>query len=250
MLVPPPAPAFPPAGLVDWLQADDTSKIVTQATDDGLNVDSGPPVDGHYVYTWSDSNGGAIEFGPDNGHSPTWLASGGINGLASVRFNPASVRQRLTTTQFSSLGLSAVEVFLVVRSTDTSDTHGLWDFSASSAVFCEWYPIDAAGGVYENFGSNTRIGPASHPDLSVAHVYNVRTNGSTIAFGWDDATDSLSGSSGGVGFSSTQALGDAFEGGGSPYDGMVGEMLVFDHFLSSGDRAKVFSHLRTKWGTP
>lgn len=250
MLVAPPTasgPFVPPAGLVDWLKADDTSKVVTQSTDDGLNVDGGAPVDGHFIYTWSDSGGGAIEFGPNNGNSPTWVASG-INGLASVKFDPSGHNEFLSTTQFSALGLTDVEVFIVTKSTAAGGTHGLWDFGTSADA--EWYPIDAAGGVYEAFAASVRVGPVARPDLSLAHVYNVRAAaGGAYDVGWDGTvTSSTSGNT--VGFPATCRLGLALTGGGSPYDGMIGEMLVFDHVLSSGDRTAVLAYLQAKWGTP
>lgn len=233
----------PPSGLVDWLKADDSTKIVTSATDGGTA--DGSPTDGHYVKTWADSNGGSIVWGPNAGNSPLYVTSG-INGLPCVQF--LGTPTFLDTSGVSALSLTDAEIFFVIKNgLDDTNLLGMSIFGSAGAGNGEWYSY--AGTIYESFGSTGRPGVVANPvALDSPHVYSVLADSSGNYAMSFDGTAAFFTTGNTVGWQSTSTIGKNFDG--AAYVGLIGEMLLFDHTLSSGDRDSVYAYLRDKWGTP
>ena len=216
-----------------------------------LMSDQGVTSSGGIVTTWSDQSGNGRDFTqPTSGNRPTITSAGsGINSIASIKF-VASSTQSLIGPSLSAL-TSGAEVFLVHKPTSDGSTqvcHWRFGSQAQSA----FYPyIDRL--IYDNFGSSSN---RFHPSTTVANaaqIYNVVATGSE----WTaliDGTQIFTSGSNTVGWDAAGSLlGASSAGGITPgawYDGLMSACIIYDHKLSTADRATVMSGLRAKYGTP
>jgi len=106
------------------------------------------------------------------------------------------------------------------------------------------YPTPSAGIDYNAATSGA-------PAVGVKHILGQSFNGATFHAYLDGVADSVGGTaSGGMTYTTSQIrLGN---GGtyGAYYDGLIGEVLVFNETLTVSERNDVIDYLRAKWGTP
>jgi hypothetical protein len=230
------APTSPPmAGLAQWNKAD-----------------AGVVVDGsNNVLAWNDQSGNVHNWVVGSGS--VQLVAGAQNGLPIVRAAGTGNNYLTTAAYFS--GTQQAEVLVVIKAnrpgTDVNYSWGGFGNDGGVIGHYPWY----ASTIYETFGHTTRQGPiavANGGNATRAYgIYNVsagtgannyvlRLNGAQLAAvtgspAWHPTTFYL--------FSywfnqNYQFLGD------------IGELLVYDHVLSSADRTTAYGYLKGRWATP
>jgi hypothetical protein len=219
-----------------------------------IRADSGVLVDvSNNVFAWADQSGNGHHWSPGARAAAVQFVPNAQNGLPVVR--ASSTGSYLTTPAYFS-GTQQAEVLVVIRSNQFQGSFNYsWNGFGADASNINHYPL-SVNQIFESFGNTTRQGAFLSYDAdgdatraygiynvsagSGAGNYVVRLNGIELGTaagspGWHAGTFYL--------FSywfnqSFQFLGD------------VGEMLVYDHVLSSGDRATAFQYLQQKWQTP
>lgn len=230
----PSGPAFTPpdvAGLAAWLKAD------------SLALSNGDP-----VATWTDSSGNSRNAAQaTSGLRPTFEASS-VNGLPSVRFTGGHYLEFGSPWE----GLwSAVEVFVVFKldaDPPASGTGG-GGFWGPSRVFDCNIPYED-GTIYEGFGS-TALKTTGNPTLSLAswRTYNV-TSASGEWTSRIDGTVHYTTATNAVGFVETRGtyLGASHNAGSYWMTGRIAEFVLYDHALTTTDRASVQGYLDSRYG--
>jgi hypothetical protein len=168
-----------------------------------------------------------------------------LNGQPIVRFDGSN-------DYFNIGDLSALtegEAFLVIKlDTDppSDPQSGLWNLGDAGTSDCHFPYID--GVIYDSFGTTARkttVNPT--PSLSAAfHIYSVYS----ASADWANSLDGISLFSTGtntVSFSAVATLGTSLSIGRF-LDGDIAEFILYDHKLSTGDRADVMTYLQDKFG--
>jgi hypothetical protein len=168
-----------------------------------------------------------------------------LNGQPIVRFDGSN-------DYFNIGDLSALtegEAFLVIKlDTDppSDPQSGLWNLGDAGTSDCHFPYID--GVIYDSFGTTARkttVNPT--PSLSAAfHIYSVYS----ASADWANSLDGVSLFSTGtntVSFSAVATLGTSLSIGRF-LDGDIAEFILYDHKLSTGDRADVMTYLQDKFG--
>lgn len=213
----------------------------------------GVTADGTAENTWHDQSG-------NNNHAAVpALGNGGLyysnqtpTGGGIVRFGGPNGSIRYDLPSGLMAGVTAGEVFVVLKSvTDTADNPGLW-FIGSDAVNFTNYPNSASGGIIgDSFGSTVgKATPNPTVDLSTWHVYNAlskagewtaRINGTLL---YTTATNT-------VGWRTIPTLG-YIPTGGAPstyvWDGDMAEFILYDRELTADERAGVVAYLTARHG--
>jgi hypothetical protein len=213
------------AGLVGWWKADSLSLSDNDA-----------------ITTWPDSSGNGNTFAGAIG--PTYKTAI-QNGLPVARFD--GVDDVLKT---AALGWSNLTVFIVVKATADpaavqNDT-GLWRMSQGASTH---YPF-TDGVVYDGAGSDARktVGNLAS-SLAAFRLYGVlSTAGEWTAYldGVEVFTTGTNTVANPTGSAPDMWLGH--NDLGNPFEGDIGEMLVYDAALSDTDREAVETYLADKWG--
>jgi hypothetical protein len=165
------------------------------------------------------------------------------SGRLRVRFD--AVNDSLALDPFSA-GMGEGEVFAVLKArvAQPAAARILWTFGAARTL----YPHDT-GRVYESFGSTTAY-DAGLPRVSVdrLHLYNVaaravdwvsRLNGATSLVRTDNV----------VSFRADPSFGySGHPNYGSPFDGDLAEVMVFERVLNAAEREAVGGYLATRHG--
>lgn len=143
--------------------------------------------------------------------------------------------------------LTAGEVFIVIKTTADPSTDaaysGLWRMD-TSGFHCHYPYTD--GNIYECWGSTTRQIPGQNPTPSLSAAFNV-WNCFSATNDWGanlNNTSFATSASNTVGFPGASL---AFFGGTDSLsynmNGNIGELLIYDHKLSSTDRNTVYTYL-------
>jgi hypothetical protein len=224
----------PLAGLAQWNKAD------VGVTVDGSNN----------VLSWADQSGNGRNWGVGSG-SVQWV-SNAQNGLPVVR--AAGTSNYLTTAAYFT-GAQEAEVFVVIKSNKPdTDVNYAWGGFGNDGGVINHYPWYAST-IYETFGHASRqggIAVANNGDATRAYgIYNVsagtgasnyvlRLNGTELG--------AVSGSP--AWHASTFYLFSYWFNQNFQWLGDIGELLVYDHVLSSTDRNAVYAYLKQRWNTP
>lgn len=240
-------PAFSPgdiAGLQLWLKAD-------EGTLD--NSDAAITTDNTAVKTWSDQSGNsndAVQASAAN--QMVWRdGSNGINGLPAVE-NIAGGNLFLTgSTQLFS---NSVSVFAVVQQDATTGSQVFFNLGTtypngfvvytSQFYSTPRYGLQAAGG-FSNNDVTVSTDPIllsvianTSPGNPVIANTNYRVNSSTISLQYAFY--------GSLNYPTYSA--STFQIGNNGLNGRIGEIIVYNTQLSSGDRDDVEAYLTDKWG--
>jgi len=244
----PTGPMPPLPGLANWVKSD------AGVTKDGSNN----------VTAWADQSGHGRNWTEVNLYPArvVWTANvkNGLPALSVDGNNGATNHNCLKVAPFRS-GSDTGEILVVILGGPTGGgvaNYSWGGFGSYSATTGHYVYSD--GTWYEFFGITSRpaisnIGQGTAAtwaiiDISVdsgASNYIARRNNSTLStssqtIGWRDGTaGNLF-----VLFAAT----DNSCSGSFPWTGGIGEILFYDHVLSSSDRSAAYSYLSTKWAIP
>lgn len=242
--------AFTPTdipGLALWLDASDASSI----TLDGSNM----------VEQWNDKSG--------NGKHATQAlilnrpsGTATINGLGAIGFDgtndclqvaslalPSSITVFLVYTQTN----STTKPFLIEHSADTNSNDGFFFYGANPST-----TIRRSSSINSNTPSpQTPTQGTAARQATFMFDRTLAADGKIARF-WRDGTESTmtpSGTNSGVTVASSTAtttlnIGSRNNGVAVPFQGLLGDVLVYDSALSSTNRQAVEAYLKAKWGTP
>lgn len=230
--------AFSPAsiaGLRLWLDASDTSKI-----------NSGSPVDGDLVDTWTDKSSNAYSFTASGGTRPTFKTNI-QNGLPIIR-SSASVMQGTPGAD-----MTAYSAFIVTKVTTFRQYDAI---IGSNTVTNNQQTIELgltsrADVWFANIGGNPYMATASGSIVAGNwYIMNVTYTQSTPAGVFYLANASSGTTSQGSGFleTSNMTLFDDAVVGFTAYRGDTGEIIIYDSVLGTTDRTNVYNYLKAKWG--
>lgn len=230
----------------------DPSEIASLAL--WLKADSLSLADGDPVATWADQSGNGLDATEaDSAKRPVYKASI-LNGQPVVRFDGSN--DRLVIADGGALNFAGVAEYtmFVVGIGNTSNrsiisrgspTYGAWSIAFKVAPP---YPPDFARRDGLGGGANATCpnGAPGQPFL-----YGMRYDGSSLS-GYDLGTAGTPAptvialpTESGV---STYLAVSSHDGSGSPFDGDIAEVLIFDAALSTSDREAMERYLATKYG--
>jgi hypothetical protein len=193
---------------------------------------------GANILTWVDQSAGGTNTFTATLSNPIKEAAA-IGGLQAVRFSGAQV---ITKALFS--GPSASEMFVVKKNVTGAGVQvGLWAFGANATGNA--HP-NSDTITYEGWGTTSFFSTVTLPVVeTTAHLYSVRSRAGMFIQSQNDV-DTWSSLANVVGWGAAATLGQNM--GGIKFNGWIGEMLAYDHILSSTRRGQVTTYLRTKWG--
>lgn len=228
------------SGLLMWLAADDG---VTNASD--VN----PPADGEVVKGWKDKSGSGnfmlgatrpvYETGIQNG-KPVIRFTSATSHFMSNTFG-ASLNGSGTSTTVALIGaVSATNISSVfVTLFNSADGDSLWDFASLNTSLIRSFKRDNGG------TGNAISGAGSSPNVFVNITWvvsgttcTIYTNNAQMATGTYTAGNTT------FNFTWLGRTGSTYMGGD------IGEVLVYNSALSSGDRTLLYDYLKTRWATP
>ena len=183
-------------------------------------------LDGSNVTVWADVSGSGVTFTQALSAAQPVLLTNAINGLAAVNFNGA-MSNRMATAKT----VNAQTVFVVNALTSYMSLGGIWGRSGAdaglrvdSSTTWQMDSFAANGQVFVN-GVETNKFVYGSPHIVAASSFAQNT-------GWATAIGDYWGSVGGYHRS---------------YGGLIGELLVYDSYLSASDRQTVEAYLAYKW---
>jgi autotransporter-associated beta strand protein len=192
--------------------------------------------DGSAVTTWSNLAGGSVgDFGVTGGTQPLYASSSNLmNGLPLVHFRNSAV-----LTNPSNFGNDVTVMYVgrldggqnrrLVGGTANNWLLGYWGGSQDQAYFNGW--VSPGGGIPTDY--NTHVYEATIAGAGQNSI--VYSNGVQ-----------LYSNQGGVTGPNGLTLGGYSTGSEQSY-GSIGEVLVFDHVLSTTDRQSMEQYLQGKW---
>jgi hypothetical protein len=238
--------ATPPiSGYAAWMDATQPSKFTYSSS--------------NIISQWTDASGNAYNATQSTVANQPTLAASAINGKPAVRFDGVN-------DVFSwNLGtLTNHTIFIVLRFPSAITTSTSGQFIITNNATGHYNGIIAFGAVSGSY-SNERISWVTDynpsgvyyagADLTAAsHQLNFKFDTSGYAAGIRYDKSALSLSNAGGGFTSIDYprfytyLGDYGVGGGAPFVGDIGEILLYTSALSAGDITSTENYLATKWG--
>jgi hypothetical protein len=197
------------------------------------------------VSVWADQSGKGRSFAQSvTGKQPT-LVPDAIHGQSALRFAQVST-QYLTGPSLSPLQGS--EAFLVFQDTG-AEAEGLWRVGATTDFSTVYMGL-----VEDCYGSaSPRYVNTTYKLTQTSHLYDVVSIPNEWSSFIDGAQLNFS-STNTVGFDTAGTLlgatGRAFAAPAYYWNGLIAEMVVYDHKLSAADRASVVAGLRALYATP
>ena len=187
---------------------------------------------GDTVTAWEDASGNGVTFSQGTpSQQPVYEASA-INGLPAIRFGDAG-STRLVANQ----SVTVQTVFIVCRMTSADGANGIWghagvDKGIRASIPTQWLD-PSSGGNEDDFTSG-------------GQMYINGVAGTSFGYQQPHILTAVAASSA----SWQTAIGDYW--GSSQYNtryfhGEIGEVLVYDRVLSSGERQSVEAYLSHKW---
>jgi type II secretory pathway pseudopilin PulG len=236
------------SNVVFWL---DASNPETVFSDDSCQTPA--VIDSDTVECWADKSGNNIHAKQTSANQEPSYISNGINSLDSIDFvveaNLTSDFMILDDNSSPLASETAGEIFGVSKkyknvSTANVNQGPLWSFGTSSNA--GMFPRNN-GLIYDDFGTNTRKDNISYnQDLRGNVLYNV----SSIDSEWQARMNGIeidSDSSNTVAFRADPHIGKRHDIS-NYFDGMIGEIIMYDDKLEAGNRKLVESYLGDKWG--
>ena len=187
---------------------------------------------GDNVTAWADAAGNGVTFSQgDTGKQPVYEASA-INGLPAIRFGDAG-STRLVANQSATVQT----VFIVCRMTYAVEANGIWgqagvDKGIRAAILTQWLDPSSGGNgddftsggqMYINGVAGTSF-TALQPHILTAVAASSASWQTAIGDYWGSAEHTI-----------------------RYFHGQIGEVLVYDHVLSLGERQAVEAYLSHKW---
>ena len=197
---------------------------------------------------------GDLLTGADNSILSSWPDSSGHGNNAGVNASP-----KLRTAQQNSLnvvqctfpnfftlpnllsGASAAAGLFVAKTITTGNGAPFGNFGTDSLA--NNYPW-SDNNVYDGFASTARKSCGNPGSLTVWHIGSFHSAASNWKY-FRNGTQAFSTATNTVGIGTSLHIG---EGGGQTYEGMIGEVIIVNEFLSDADRQKCEGYLAWKWG--
>lgn len=199
----------------------------------------------------SGSNCTSITDASGNGNGGTMVgtvpyAAAELDGYAAASYN-GGVNYFTLPNTFT--GLTQGEIFFVTKgSASGNGSHNLELDGAGQSL----YPFAANGHIYEGFGNDTRPDTGA-PIISITaayRLYNARITTGKVLSTYLNNSLQYSGSVTTVGFGTHPAIGAS---GGGTFNTFAtrkdAEVFMFDHVLSTSDRAVVLEYVAKKFPT-
>ena len=200
---------------------------------------------------WADKSGNGFDGVPASGGvgGPS-TGTRTINSLNVLDFVPEDGLNLFGTIRSTLQAAGAAEMFIVARNdhdpaASVNDSGHVIQLSGDTQVSHLPY---TDGVVYEGFGTTARK-TTGNPSASLTSpfIYNVRSaSGSYVTefngaahFSTATNTPGFTGFGFYIGYASANTR---------RYDGVIGEILIFDNVLSASDRAAIEAYLSDKWG--
>jgi hypothetical protein len=187
------------------------------------------------VSQWSDLSGNARHVTQGTGSLQPVTGSRTINSLNAISFNDAS------EDDLSRAGATpSVSTVIGVIQYDITGATSMWYGYNSIAVYQN-------GGAYSMYSGGAISGGTVDTSAHIwIAVFDTAANGGGIYIDSPSAAVATGDKNGG---NSATTLGRQ-GGGGNTFDGLMGEVIVYDSALSQADRTLVYDYLSAKWGTP
>jgi hypothetical protein len=207
-------------GLALWLDPSDSSSITLV---------------GGKVSQIADKSGNARHYSQSTDANRPTIASAAINGRDALQFVQAS-QQYLIGPSFAAL--TAAHAFIVTK---TNVVHpgvgGLWNFGspADSGYFTFFDEI------YDSFGSTTRQSCGSvGTTMTSPHALDFVSTSSKWQLSIDGVVKFTTGTNT-VGWAASSFLGRNATTGTTYHDGLIGEVLIYDHELTASEYTKLIA---------
>ncbi len=220
------------ADLLVWLRADTTLYQVINAHTTPATADGNP------IGTWADRSGNGRDCSPDvNGNRPTLKL--GIYGSKQVVRFVSTAGQGLAFGAGAFTGVTAAEMFVVVKKTANSDGKGICWFDDSGNINAHRYTDNH---IYDGFCSTSRADAGTGgADFSTAfRVYNVISVSGEFTVNLD-ASQVFTRASNTVGVPGFPQIGG---GGGSSFvlNGDIAEFVIYNRKLTSPERTAALAY--------
>lgn len=193
---------------------------------------------------------------------PTLVSSGGINwmdfNMANVQWLKGLKNSGASNLNFNDIfGTNTWEMHLVLRpdaataaNANPYDNHGIIGETGGYGFF---YLKDTGATVtVQSYMYDSGVSVTDYPITpGDKHIFGQSKTAGTTDFNSykDGALTALAGVGNLSGGAANQVwLGSAY--GGNTYDGLIGEVCVFNAPLTSGERTSLIAYLKAKWGTP
>jgi|GEM_PF-4306931 len=240
----------PVSGQVLWLDASDSSTLFT-----GSNCSTGGNLsDGASFGCWKDKSGNAKN-AIVSGTSPTYNVNVNVlNGMPAVKFTSGSSTQlavpRVINDDWS--------IFLVMKTSATNggngqwySGHGIFDAEVDGTTNDFGLTMESSGRILAGVGNgDTTISSGTGYNNGVGHVvtYTRARSGGAMALYVDGVNVAN-----GTGPQNSQTASARITIGSiqtntNYWSGNIGEILVYNSVLSSGNRLLAEEYLGTKWG--
>lgn len=220
------SPTIPKSGLTLWLDSDDFSTIT---------------LNGSNVSQWDDKSGNDNHFAQSIASSQPLYTGQTINGVQAIDFDGSN-------DYLHNLALSInlpITVFIVIKqdSDPGEDADTIYDSSTGRALFAydgrsiaDFYRIATTGGSIIKSEATANLTP---------HYYTFVYNGASSEM----SRDGVLLNSGDVGLPSASDfyLGSNITGTANFLDGKIGEFIIYERVLDSGEINQVESYLSNKW---
>lgn len=208
----------PPAGMSLWLDA----------------------TDGAAPSVWTDKSAGNHNATQATGaNQPTVVT--GINGLPCVSFNGTS--QFYTLPNFLTT-LTACDVFIIMRSLLAPGSFSGFATLGSSGTGDNVPSFD--NNAYTDVGATVRRMVVPTVPVRTAQCLEIISTSSEWTAVQNDI-QAFTTATNTVGWSTAPWIGQSASH--DFWNGLFGEFLIYDHKLSTADRAQARTYLKTKWGT-
>lgn len=215
-----------------------------------LRADLGITVTGSGVSLWADQSGNGRNFAQGtDAQRPPYLASGGINGKASLHGTAVSGQGLVcVATMATILGpATAAERFAVGKLAADGDIDPIginWGTGDSGSYFefIDSKPYDGFATTIRSTGNAIPAGVMTQPFVtdtqSTNGLFSILINGTT---NFTTGTNTFNAGA------TTPGLMNA---GAGSMNGLLGEVIVYSRILSAGERSQIRAYLTAFWGTP
>lgn len=224
-------PFVPPAGCLCWLK-------------DDVTLAAGK------VASWTDMSGSGNHFAQATAaNQPTQVAAV-QNGNPAILFDDAATT-RIGCSVFRS-GTQAGEIFLVLQSLENVQQHP-HQFGSNTNGVEEWPSGVPHGTSRTGWGQPYSIYLVAVFDESAWNIFGASSDDTTtpkFTVRVNDVEINTAANSPSWNTGDFVLGAELFYATWAYWHGYMGEMIMFDHCLSAGDRALVNAYLKTKWATP
>lgn len=206
-----------------WYDADDAATI----TESGGSVSQ-----------WDDKSGNGNNATQGAGANQPTTGTDTINGVNAIDFDAFAEYMNMSV----SVAGSTMSMFMVATKSADLSRYVISMTGSQPAFLSNWSSKD-----FEYYGATPRITLATTTTTSASILEAVSTSGGTTDTYLDgSSTGSVGGQTSFVG-KSFESLG-ATPGGGSYFNGQIGEVVLMDTLATTDERQKIEGYLAWKWG--